>query len=297
MITPFIQYLETEKRYSSHTVLAYKKDIGDFLKFSCVDELVELKELTYQNIRGWIVDLVNTDHSNKTVNRKLSSLRTFFKWAQINELIETNPCLKIKGLKEDKRIPEFVKEEELSPEKMEEIFPNTFSGLRDRLLVEVLYQTGIRLSELIELKQADVTDVSIKVLGKRNKERFIPITSQLYESIVRYKESGEYKEANLPYLFITDNGNKLYPKFVYRKVKYYLSLLTSIEKRSPHVLRHTFATHMLNNGAGLETLKEILGHADLSATQIYTHNSFDQISKIYQQAHPRGGNLKKNEKK
>lgn len=290
MLDNFLTYITTEKRVSSHTITAYKKDTESFLDFVLVKDKVDLKEISYQNIRAWIVELINTGNSNRTVNRKLSSLRTFFKWAKIQQLIETDPMLRIRGPKQEKRLPEFVKEEELDVLQLESLFPNTFAGTRDRLLIEVLYQTGIRLSELIHLKNANLSFDSIKVLGKRNKERIIPITTELYHQLMVYMETPIYKEAKVPFVFITDKGKKIYPKFVYRKVKYYLSMLTNLKKRSPHVLRHTFATHMLNHGAGLEVLKELLGHANLNATQIYTHNSFEQITNIYQSAHPRGKN-------
>jgi integrase/recombinase XerC len=289
MLDRFLSYLNTEKRVSKHTSIAYAKDIETFLDFAVVESESDLKEISHQNIRAWIVELINNNHSNRTVNRKLSVLRTFFKWAQKNSILTSDPMLKIKGPKQEKRLPEFVKEEEIEIEQLERLFPDGFSGVRDRLLIEVLYQTGIRLSELINLKQSDLQNHSIKVLGKRNKERLIPITPELNQQLNDYLESSVYKEVKLDFIFITDKGKKMYPKFVYRKVKFYLSLLTNLNKRSPHVLRHTFATHMLNNGAGLETLKEVLGHANLSATQIYTHNSFDQIAKIYGQSHPRGG--------
>lgn len=290
MLERFLTYLNTEKRVSEHTSIAYAKDIESFLEFTLVDSEADLREITHQNIRGWIVELVNNSHSNRTVNRKLSALRTFFKWAQKNSILTADPMLKIKGPKQEKRLPEFVKEEEIELEQLDQLFPDGFTGLRDRLIIEVFYQTGIRLSELINLKQGDLENHSLKVLGKRNKERIIPITQELEKQLQEYLESPVYKEANIDFIFVTDKGRKMYPKFVYRKVKYYLSMLTNLNKRSPHVLRHTFATHMLNNGAGLETLKEVLGHASLSATQVYTHNSFDQIAKIYGQSHPRGGN-------
>ncbi|PWH85896.1 tyrosine-type recombinase/integrase [Brumimicrobium oceani] len=291
MLNQFITYLNTERRVSDHTVAAYRKDVSSFLEFVLVDSAEELCEISYQNVRGWVVKLINEKHSNRTVNRKLSSLRTFFKWAQKNQFIGIDPMLKVKGPKQEKRLPEFVKQEEIEVLEMENLFPEGFSGIRDRLIIEVFYQTGIRLSELIGLKQSDFEDGKIKVLGKRNKERIIPITSELSTQIEAYLDNPVYKEAKCESIFITDKGKKLYPKFVYRKVNYYLSMLTKLTKRSPHVLRHTFATHMLNNGAGLETLKEVLGHANLSATQVYTHNSFDQISKIYKESHPRGGKV------
>lgn len=288
MINKFVKYLEVEKRMSNHTVIAYEKDISLFLDFAIIESDFDLKEINYQNVRAWIVQLIEEGNSSRTVNRKLSSLRTFFKWAKRMSLIEIDPMLRIKGPKQEKRIPEFVKEEELMEENLETLFSNDFFGWRDRLLIEVLYQTGIRLSELINIQSNAIQNNSIKVLGKRNKERIIPITKELNDQIEDYLKSEQYKAYNSNYLFLTDKGRKMYPNFVYRKVKHYLSLITNLKKRSPHILRHTFATHMLNNGAGLEVLKELLGHADLSATQIYTHNSFEQIHKIYKQAHPRG---------
>lgn len=288
MISEFIQYLEVEKRMSSHTVVAYKKDIDLFLDFLDVNELSEIKDINYQNVRAWIVQLVEQGNSNRTVNRKLSSLRTFFKWAKKFNHIDVDPMLRVKGPKQEKRIPEFVKEDELKVAELNQLFIDDFFGLRDRLLIEVLYQTGIRLSELINLKAESLQNNAIKVLGKRNKERMIPITENLNNQLQEYLKNKVYIGYNSNFLFLTDKGNQMYPNFVYRKVKRYLSLITNLKKRSPHVLRHTFATHMLNNGAGLEVLKEVLGHADLSATQVYTHNSFEQINKIYKQAHPRG---------
>lgn len=288
MLNQYLLYLKAERRVSIHTLTAYKKDIEQFLSFTEVESVSDLGEVNHQIIRSWIVDLVEKGDTNRTVNRKLSSLRTFFKWARSMGMVESNPMLKVKGPKQEKRLPEFVKQEEIAVEKLNEVFPTTFSGLRDRLLIEVLYQSGIRLSELINLKPSSIQNQSIKVLGKGNKERIIPLTDTLSEQLRSYLDSPTYKELNPEFLFVLDNGKKMYPNFVYRKVKFYLSLLTSLKKKSPHILRHTFATHMLNNGAGLEVLKDILGHASLSATQIYTHNSFDQIAKIYEKSHPRG---------
>lgn len=288
MLNQYLLYLKAERRVSIHTLTAYKKDIEQFLSFTEVESVSDLREVNHQIIRSWIVDLVEKGDTNRTVNRKLSSLRTFFKWARSMGMVESNPMLKVKGPKQEKRLPEFVKQEEIAVEKLNEVFPTTFSGLRDRLLIEVLYQSGIRLSELINLKPSSIQNQSIKVLGKGNKERIIPLTDTLTEQLRSYLDSPTYKELNPEFLFVLDNGKKMYPNFVYRKVKFYLSLLTSLKKKSPHILRHTFATHMLNNGAGLEVLKDILGHASLSATQIYTHNSFDQIAKIYEKSHPRG---------
>jgi integrase/recombinase XerC len=288
MIELFESYLTSEKRYSGHTVTAYLKDVDSLLVFNAIEDLNELHELTHHSIRGWMISLIEGGLDNRSVNRKLSSLRTFFKWAKRSGLIEADPMLRVKGPKQQKRLPEFVKEEELTDQITEELFTNDFQGIRDQVILELFYQTGIRLSELIGLKENDVFDQSIKVLGKRNKERIIPISNQLDELIKNYIKIKHELTFDISSLIVTDKGNRLYPKFAYRKINYYLSLITKLGKRSPHVLRHTFATHMLNNGAGLESLKEILGHANLSATQVYTHNSFDKLTSIYKQAHPRG---------
>lgn len=289
MLEKFNQYLEVEKRYSDHTVTAYMNDIESFLSFAEIKSNNDLKETTHQIIRAWIVDLIESKISNRSVNRKLSSLRTYFLWNKRENIIETNPCSKVVGPKQSKRLPEFVKETEIVEAKMEEIFSTDYHGVRDRLIFELLYQTGMRLSELINVKETDIQNAQIRVLGKRNKERIIPISPQLSDLVNDYRILKRENEHFDSFLVLTNKGKKLYPKFVYRKINNYLSSVTSLGKRSPHVLRHTFATHMLNNGAGLETLKDVLGHANLSATQVYTHNSFDKINSIYKQAHPRGG--------
>lgn len=288
MLELFESYLISEKRYSEHTVTAYLRDVESLLVFNSIDDLNDLHELSHHSIRGWMISLIEGRVGNRSVNRKLSSLRTFFKWAKRSSIIEIDPMLRIKGPKQQKRLPEFVKEDEIMARVTEELFTNDFHGLRDQVMVELFYQTGIRLSELIGLKENDVFDQSIKVLGKRNKERIIPISNELNLLIGNYVMSKHELAFDISSLLVTDKGNKLYPKFAYRKINNYLSMITNLGKKSPHVLRHTFATHMLNNGAGLESLKEILGHANLSATQVYTHNSFDKLTNIYKQAHPRG---------
>jgi integrase/recombinase XerC len=288
MLDNFQNYLKIEKRFSEHTCLAYKKDLEQFIDFSAITKLEELKEITAPLIRGWMVDLLENTYTKRSVNRKLSSLRTYFKWLRKNELIDTNPMQRITGPKSEKRLPSFVSAKDLTLEKLTPLFKDDFEGVRDRLMLEMFYQTGMRLSELIGIKEQDVEPKHIRVLGKRNKERLIPISHELYQSVVSYKKCRNEQGVKGDFLFLLINGNKLYPKLVYRKIYTYLGEITSLEKRSPHILRHTFATHMLNNGAGLETLKDILGHANLSATQVYTHNSFTQLTRIYSQAHPRG---------
>jgi integrase/recombinase XerC len=284
----FENYLITEKRFSDHTVIAYKKDLSQFQDFYPITALNQLDELNYQIIRSWIVQLMELKVSNRTVNRKLSTLRSFCKWAQKSGYLSVNPMLKIVGPKTEKRLPHFIKQSELSPENIEDFFNDSYSGIRNKLIVELFYQTGIRLSELIELKISDISNNSIKVLGKRNKERIIPISKQLNKLIQDYNSIKDQLEIKSKALLSLENGKKLYPRLVYRIINSYLGVVTNSDKKSPHVLRHTFATHMLNNGAGLETLKDLLGHADLSATQVYTHNSFTQLNNIYSQAHPRG---------
>jgi integrase/recombinase XerC len=288
VLEDFKNYLLTEKRVSDHTITAYINDLKQFLEFTSIDTIEELQEVNHQLIRSWIVELIESNIDRRSVNRKLSTLRSFYKWAQKQSLVENNPMLKVQGPKQEKRLPSFAKQSEMSSEKTQAIFGQDFDGIRDHLIVEMFYQTGIRLSELIELKQKDVSLRNIKVLGKRNKERIIPITDGLNVLIQKYLAFKSQMGLDSIYFYVLQNGNKLYPKLVYRKINYYLGSVTNLDKKSPHVLRHTFATHMLNNGAGLETLKDLLGHANLSATQVYTHNSFAQLNSIYSQAHPRG---------
>ena len=288
VLLQFEDYLKTEKRFSENTCVAYKNDLNQFINFAQINIQEELKEVNYQLIRSWIVNLIDQGSNHRTVNRKLSTLRTFYRWCLKQGFTDTNPMLKIKGPKLEKRLPVFLKQSELDEQKLAPLFSEDFDGIRDRLIVELFYQTGIRLSELITLKEEDVTNSSIKVLGKRNKERIIPISIELSNQISVYQKHKYLNGITASNLLTLINGKNLYPKLVYRKINYYLGLVSSIDKKSPHVLRHTFATHMLNNGTGLETLKNILGHASLSATQVYTHSSFTQLNSIYSQAHPRG---------
>jgi integrase/recombinase XerC len=287
-VQDFIAYLKIEKRFSVHTLGAYEKDLIQFMEFGSFESFEEVKSIRSALIRSWIVELMDQKLNARSVNRKLSSLRSFFKWMKKNGWIHDNPIAKISGPKTAKKLPQFAKESELSSMDSANYFTDDFDGHRDHLMIEFFYQTGIRLSELINLKVTDVNEQSIRVLGKRNKERLVPISKELYELFRQYislRQSIRWCDENV---FVLNNGNKLYPKFVYRRINNYLSSVTSLDKCSPHVLRHTFATHMLNNGAGLETLKDLLGHANLSATQVYTHNSFAQLNAIYSQAHPRG---------
>lgn len=288
VLNQFLDYLSSEKRFSGHTVIAYENDLKQFFEFSEMDDLPKLAEINHQLIRSWLVNMIDTGLTNKTVNRKLSSLRSFVKWCQKNTFLDQNPFKKVVSPKISKRLPVFVKESDLDNEKLADYFSDDFKGVRNLLIVEIFYQTGIRLTELINMKISDIQNESIKVLGKRNKERIVPISNELSQKIKNYIVLRARLNTQEENLFIRENGKKIYEKLVYRIINIYLSSHTNLEKRSPHVLRHTFATHMMNNGVGLEVLKNLLGHANLTATQVYTHNSFSQLTNIYSQAHPRG---------
>jgi integrase/recombinase XerC len=288
MLEHFIQYLSFEKRYSQHTIGAYEHDVQQFIEFAELTSKKDFQEVNSFLVRGWIVQLIDDGISNRSVNRKLASLRTYFKWLRKEGEITTNPLAKLQGPKNEKRLPIFVKESELDQAKTSILFSADFNGVRDELMFELFYQTGIRLSELIGLKDSDVSEQHIKVLGKRNKERLIPISNQLSQTIQLFRTMKRKMGIDSLKLVTRENGMDLYPSLVYRKINAILETLTTSDKKSPHVLRHTFATHLLNRGTGLETLKDLLGHANLSATQVYTHNSFAQLTAVYAQAHPRG---------
>jgi len=289
-MSSFLVYLKIEKRYSIHTIVAYEKDVEQFLDFSGISNLKELTDVTSLLVRGWIVSLFDGEFSNRTINRKLSSLRTYFKWLLREGKVESNPLLKVRGPKSDKKLPSFARVSEMKESKLDELYLLNFEGKRDRLIIELFYQTGMRLSELINLKNTDVEVDRLKVLGKRSKERIIPISKALSLMIESFKNEKLIYNLTNEYLIVLKTDKKIYSKLVYRIINTYLGLVTDLDRCSPHVLRHTFATHLLNNGAGLETLKDLLGHSSLSSTQVYTHNSFEQIKSIYSQAHPRGGN-------
>jgi integrase/recombinase XerC len=288
MLDNFILYLTTEKRYSQHTIDAYERDLTQFINYAEVKKIIEFNEFSSTFIRGWIVQLFEEKIKAKSINRKLAALRTFYKWLRKEELVTINPMAKVQGPKNEKRLPAFAKESELQTEKLDELYADSLNGKRDKVIFELFYQTGIRLSELIDLRVQNVSSESIKVIGKRNKERIIPISKDLHYQIQTYIQVKNQQVGESPFVFSLKFGKKIYPMLVYRIINQYLSIATNLDKTSPHVLRHTFATHMLNRGTGLETLKDLLGHANLSATQVYTHNSFAQLTSIYSQTHPRG---------
>lgn len=289
MLDNFILYLTTEKRYSQHTIDAYERDLTQFINYAEVKKIIEFNEFSSTFIRGWIVQLFEDKRKAKSINRKLAALRTFYKWLRKEELVSINPMAKVQGPKNEKRLPAFAKESELQTEKLDDLYADSLNGKRDKVIFELFYQTGIRLSELIDLRVQNISGESIKVIGKRNKERIIPISKDLHFQIQTYIQVKNQQVGESPFVFSLKFGKKIYPMLVYRIINQYLSIATNLDKTSPHVLRHTFATHMLNRGTGLETLKDLLGHANLSATQVYTHNSFAQLTSIYSQTHPRGG--------
>ena len=287
-INSFLNYLELEKRYSAHTLTSYKKDLNDFLIYLNSVYGLPIEKIDLIHARSYMVTLIENNLARSTVSRKISAIKSFFKFLLKKGIVNNSPVHLLETPKLAKRLPVFVKEDDISKLFSNDNFNNNVEGIRDRLIMTLFYQTGIRLSELINIKEKDVGVNEIKVTGKRNKQRLIPLTPNLLNLISSYREQKKRLFGSQPYLILTDKGNKLYEKFVYRKVNGYLSLVSSKQKKSPHILRHTFATHMLNNGADLNAIKELLGHENLAATQIYTHNTFQKLKSIHQQSHPRG---------
>ena len=287
----FLKYIQFERRFSPHTITSYENDLNQFQTFLLANYEIAPEEANHNAIRHWIVTLMEAGISPKSVNRKMASLRSFYKFLLKRELIKKDPTWKIQSLKTNKALPHFVNEPDISRLLDQCKFTDDFLGKRDQLIMELLYGTGIRLSELINLKGSDINfrAQTIKVLGKRNKERVIPFSKSLGLLIATYqtKKNNSVSSNEGDYLLVTENGEQCYAMLIYRTVKKYLNLFTTIEKRSPHVLRHTFATHLLNKGAELNAVKDLLGHTSLAATQVYTHNSLDKLKTVFDQAHPK----------
>ena len=289
-IKSFLDYLSFEKKYSEHTITAYKNDLKTFQKFLIQEyEDDNLLDVNYSQIRSWIVSLVDAGISNRSVNRKISSLKSFYKFLQKTKQINDSPLRKHQALKVSNRVQVPFSEKEIVEVLRGLDNKQDFTSLRNKLIVELLYSTGMRRNELINLKVEDVdfSSNTIKVLGKRNKERLIPLLNSVKESIKNYLNERTQERSNSTYLFFTEKQNKLYPTLVYRIINDYFSTVSSKVKKSPHVLRHSFATHLLNEGADLSSVKELLGHSSLASTQVYTHSSMSKLKEVYNNAHPR----------
>ncbi|MFT3827364.1 MAG: tyrosine-type recombinase/integrase [Chitinophagaceae bacterium] len=293
-IQTFVNYLKFEKRYSAHTIRAYQDDLQqffDYLRMELSTPDPALSDIPAAFVRSWLASLKEDKSTAKTINRKISSLKSFFKYFMRTGELEQTPMTNIVAPKIAKRLPVYVEQKDVRTLFEHVTFPDTWQGVTDKLLLAIFYHTGMRLSELVNLKESQVNKAgnSLKVLGKGNKERVIPVSAQLVKAIDTYIQAkrNTLEEADTTVLLVNDKGKKLYAKYVYLAVKKYLSAVTTIDKKSPHVLRHTFATHLTNNGADLNAVKELLGHSSLAATQIYTHNTIEKLKEVYQKAHPK----------
>lgn len=292
MIESYLKYLKYEKRYSQHTIISYQTDLESFRLFlSEFDPDLNIENADHAIVRAWVVSLMDQQLSPRSVNRKLSSLRSFYKFLIAREIISQNPLQKLKVLKTNKQLPGFVNENDMAKMLEEADFGDDFEGWRDRLVLELFYGTGIRLSELLHLKPGDINffENQIKVTGKRNKQRVIPFAKNLRTIIENYnrKKNDLFSSNDDNPLIVTTSGAPCYPMIIYRIVRKYLDQFTTLDRRSPHILRHTFATHLLNKGADLNAIKDLLGHSSLAATQVYTHNSMEKLKQVFDQAHPK----------
>ena len=291
LVQSFFSYIEYEKRYSGHTLDAYKSDLEQLATFLEKNESNDIPFATHHDIRNWIVSMMEQKVSARSINRKISTLKSFYKFLMRKGEIKKSPLGKVQSPKTSKRLPVFVELPGIEKLLKEVEFPEGYEGLRDKMIIELFYGTGMRRNELINLKETDVDSYNsqIKVLGKGNKERLIPIHPGLLASVKNFvaEKKKLLEVGGEPYLIVSEKGKKLEPGIVYQVVKKYLNLVTTVDKKSPHVLRHTFATHLMNNGADINAVKELLGHTSLAATQVYTHNTIDKLKEIYRQAHPK----------
>ena len=291
MLNAFINYLTNERRLSYHTICAYQTDIiqlGNYLQQEF--QIIEYSQVTSKSLRSWIIALSRLNLSNSSINRKVASLKAFYGFLNNRKYIQADVTVQLKRLKPKKRLPIFFKEQELLDCLDIYEFSDDFKGWRDRVILEMLYATGIRVQELLELQDSNINfyDSTIRILGKRNKERILPLPSYIMPLIKNYLKYRDVINAYpTKFFFITDKKKSCYPMLIRRIVKKYLQAHTQADRHSPHILRHTFATHLLNRGADLQSIKELLGHSSLAATQIYTHNSMDKLKQIFSQAHPR----------
>jgi len=288
----FLDYLKFQKRYSQHTILSYQTDLVAFFDFIQLNfGNTEIPDIKASFIRTWLANLKEQGMEAKSINRKISALKSFFKYQLKEEILAVSPMATIISPKISKRLPQFVEKADMTTLFAYVEFPDNWQGKTDRILLQLLYNTGIRQAELVSLKESQIDGYkkSIKVLGKGNKERIIPVSEGLLAILMEYtaEKRKNFEKYDKEVLLVNEKGNKLYPKYVYNTVKKYLSKITTISKKSPHVLRHTFATHLMNNGADLNAVKELLGHSSLAATQIYTHNSIEKLKDIHKKAHPK----------
>jgi integrase/recombinase XerC len=289
----FLEYLKFEKRYSQHTIRSYQDDLTFFFDYLVITfGEISVPDIKSTFIRSWLAKQKEEGASSKTLNRRISTLRSFFKYQLRQQVITVSPMTTIVTPKQSKRLPVYVEQKDTEVLFQHVEFPDTWEGLMNKMILELLYCSGMRLSELIALKetQADVVKGNLKILGKGNKERIVPLSDEMKDSLKTYlKQKADKFEGQVltDHLLVNEKGKKLYPKYVQVVVKKYLSLITTIEKKSPHVLRHTFATHLMNNGAELNAVKELLGHSSLAATQIYTHNTIEKLKDIHKKAHPK----------
>jgi integrase/recombinase XerC len=290
-IKQFLNYLQFEKRYSQHTIVAYQNDIEQFFAFIVAQyDAPRITSITPMFVRTWLAELKSVeDISAKSLNRKISSLKSFFKYQLKMGVIQQTPMTTVVSPKIGKRLPVFVEEKNIHTLLTHVEFTDDWKGKTEKLVIELFYATGMRLSELIHLKESQIDNAyqQIKVLGKGNKERIIPISSTLITALQLYISQKSTEQKIEPLLFVTDKGKPLQPRTVYGFVKQYLSLVTTVQKKSPHILRHSFATHLMNNGADLNAVKELLGHSSLAATQVYTHNTIEKLKDVYKKAHPK----------
>jgi integrase/recombinase XerC len=287
-INEFLEYIKFEKRYSKHTLTSYQNDLEQFFTFLKQYDSPAIPEISATFVRSWMATLKGEERlTAKSINRKISTLKSFFKYQLKNGVIKSSPMTTITSPKISKRLPQFVKEADIETLFQHVEFPDNWNGRTSRLILLLFYSTGIRLSELINLKetQLDIYNSQVKVLGKGNKERIIPVSAELINELKSYVTDSPAKE--FQNVFISEKGKPLYPKFVYNAVKTYLTAVTTVDKKSPHVLRHTFATHLMNNGADLNAVKELLGHSSLAATQVYTHNTIEKLKDVFKKAHPK----------
>ena len=292
MIESFLKYLEFQKRYSKHTLSSYLNDLSQFKSF-LQESLtpVSPEQAEHHHVRGWLIQMVEEGKAPTSINRKIAALRSCYKYAVRNQLLHADPTSKVKMLKGDRPLPVFAKEADLVDALDRMIYKEGFQGKRDQLVMELLYGTGMRLSELIHLTELDIdpTLKQVKVLGKRNKQRIIPLPSSLMPLISEYQQAkrNEFQDNYSPLLIVNNKGGQAYPMLIYRIVNRALKSISSLEKQSPHILRHTFASHLLYKGAELNAVKELLGHASLAATQVYTHNSIERLKEVFNQSHPK----------